>query len=579
MDEGTAVLAHHFARAEEWPAAIHFGRDAAARAIALSQFADALATLDQVLAWVGRLAGDDQDELTADLLLQQERLCETLGLRARQQQIIDALIARLARKGGSARLAEIYLRQGDLSTLLKRFDAADRALGTALRISHERGDLTLLRSALRSLGLLRWHEGRHAEALEITRRVIVLDRECADEAAVAVDLTNIGSILRATGDYVGAREHLEAALAMPELRRDPKKLVYTQHNLANVYRALGDVDRALACLVESDEVARANLLPIQRSFHLTSIAHIRLQQGDIDAALETYRAAVDLSRRARHADGLVQALRMLGNALFGLARYDDALPYLREAAQLFAQLEDRVSEAEMWTTIATILEERSPGEAAEAWTVVLELQRSRGVSRSELEAREGLARAKRAAGAADAIPAFESALALAATIGEGAREAAIRNVLGILEWERGGYLEALRHYEAALALVRDQGNRGDEVVILNSLGVSLTRLGRRDEARTVLEQSLALSREIGERQLEAHALAALGHVRLQADDSNGAVECFEQSRAVLHTIGDRAGEESMSRRLAELHAKAAKEKSACPVSSSSVPSQGSPVKN
>ena len=104
--------------------------------------------------------------LTADLLLQQERVCETLGLRARQQQIIDSLIARLAREGSSARLAEVYLRQGDLSTLLKRFDAADRALGTALRIGQERGDTTLLRSGLRSLGLLRWHEGRHAEALD-----------------------------------------------------------------------------------------------------------------------------------------------------------------------------------------------------------------------------------------------------------------------------------------------------------------------------------------------------------------------------------------------------------------------------
>ena len=82
------------------------------------------------------------------------------------RQIIDTLIAQLARDGSSARLAEVYLRQGDLSTLLKRFDAADRALSTALRIGQERGDTTLLRSGLRSLGLLRWHEGRHDEALD-----------------------------------------------------------------------------------------------------------------------------------------------------------------------------------------------------------------------------------------------------------------------------------------------------------------------------------------------------------------------------------------------------------------------------
>jgi len=552
MDEWAARLAHHFRHAEDWPAAIRFGRRAAERAIAVSQFADALRTIDQALECVSRMPEREHSDLTADLLLQQERLCETLGLRARQQQIIDVLIAHLAREGSSARLAEIYLRQGDLSTLLKRFDAADRALGTALRIAHERGDTTLLRSGLRSLGLLRWHEGRHAEALDITRRALALDQECHDDAAVGVGLTNLGNILRATGDFAGARARLEEALAMPALREDPKKLVYTQHNLANVFRAAGDLDRALECLVESDEIACVHLLPIQRSFHLTSIAHIQLQQGHIDAALQTYRAAVDLSRRARHADGLVQSLRMLGNALLGLARYEEALPCLREAAALFAQLEDRVSEAEMWTGVARIVERTAPREAAQAWNVVLALQRRLGDSRSELEAREGLARALRADGAADAIPAFESALALAATIGERAREAAIRNVLGILEWERGGYAEALRHYESALALIRGHGDRRNEAIILNSLGVSLTRLGRPDEARTVLEESLTLSRHLGEEELEAHALASLGQVSLSAHDLGGAAEYFERSRAVRHTIGDRVGEGWMHLRLAGL---------------------------
>ena len=123
-------------------------------------------------------------------------------------------------------------------------------------------------------------------------------------------------------------------------------------------------------------MARVHLLPIQRSFHLTSIAHIQLQQGRIDTAVETYRAAVDLSRRARHADGLVQSLRMLGNVLLGLARYDEALPCLQEAAELFAQLEDRLSEAEMRSGVARILERTSPDDAAQAWNVVLTLQRS-----------------------------------------------------------------------------------------------------------------------------------------------------------------------------------------------------------
>ena len=361
--------------------------------------------LDRAVEWAGRLPADSRD-LLVDLLFQQERVCETLGLRARQQQIIDPLITHLAREEGSVRLAEVYLRQGDLSTLLKRFDAADRALATALRIGQERGDTALLRSALRSLGLLRWHEGRLQDALEITRRVLALDRESDDNIAVALDLTNLGNILRAVGDLEGARSRLEEALAMPGLWNDPKKLVYTQHNLAHVYRAMGNHDQALDCLMRNDEIARVHLLPIQRSFHLTSIAHIQLQIGQVDRALETYRTAVDLSRRARHAEGLVQSLRMLGNALLGLARYDEARPCLEEAATLFAQLEDGASEVEMRSGIARILERSSPDAAADAWNAVLALHRRRGDVGGELDAREGLARGLRARGPDAAIPAY-----------------------------------------------------------------------------------------------------------------------------------------------------------------------------
>ena len=66
---------------------------------------------------------------------------------------------------------------GDLATLLRRFDAADRALSTALRICRERKDVALEHTALRSMGLLRWHEGRHAEHQESLGHAVQLDHQ------------------------------------------------------------------------------------------------------------------------------------------------------------------------------------------------------------------------------------------------------------------------------------------------------------------------------------------------------------------------------------------------------------------
>ena len=554
LDEQAALLAHHFRRAEAWREAVHYGTRAADRASALSQFSDAFDTLEQVLEWLPHLPdGAERRHLRADLLLHQERACETMGLRRRQQEIIGRLIAHLAPGGPSARLAEAYRREGDLLTLLKRFSAADRALSTALRISRELDDARLERNVVRSLGLLRWHEGRNAEALALTEHALAIDRESRDEDAVAGDLVNVSNILKSIGNYTAALSQIEVALAMPSLAENPKKLAYALHTVANIHRCMGNLDSSLASLRRADEVSE-QLLPIQRSFHLTSIAHIELQLGSVDAAVRTYQKAIELSRRARHAEGLAQSLRTLGEVLFELAKHHDALPCLVEAAALFAQLEDALTEAEMWTR-AAIARERigQDAESIVAWTRVQLLCRRLGDSKGQLNALEGVARTtRRIHGATDAsVSAFEAALDMASTLGEWRRALACRNTLGILESARHRYADALTHYEAALLLAREQGDPHEEALLLNSLGVTLSRLNRPEEARTVLEESVALNRRTGQRVLEAHALAGLGHVSRTLGRLDRAAEYFEQSLELRRAAGDRVGEAWMWRRIAE----------------------------
>lgn len=557
VDERADLLAHHFGRAEAWALAVRYGRRAADRASAVSQFADALQTLDRVREWLMHLPEDDErSDLLADVLLQQERLCETLGQRGRQERIVDELISQLAPRGASQRLAQAYLRKGDLATLLRRFDAADRALSTALRISRERNDDVLEHTALRSLGLLRWHEGRHADALAITESAIAIDRERGNELALAIDLTNRGIILRGTGDCQRAQESLREALEIPSMAQDPARLVYALSSLANVHRALGDLSGALEHLERADAIARTHLLTIQRSFLLMAIAHILLQQGKIAESLRTYEESVALSRRARHADGLVQALRAVGEVLCGLGRDAEALPCVEEAAALFGQLEDRAGQVEMWTRRARLIERMDSALAEAAWNEVRGMRARLGDARGELEALEGIARAarQRCKTAAEAIPYVEAALALACTLRERPREAALLNTLGILEWESGDYPSALRHYEQALGLVRELGDRPREGLALNSIAVTLTRLNRHEEARTVLEESIRLNRETGEQLLESHALAALGDLLRTASRFAAARECYEQSLGLRRALGDIRGEERLLQRLGEIHA-------------------------
>lgn len=514
IEEQFGSLADHFSRAEEWRAAAHYGLETARRAASASQFAEALQILDRARAWLARLPEDaERRAQLTDVLLLQERLCETLGLRERQQQLIDEVIALLPPNDDSPRAAEAHLRQGDLFTLLGRFDRGATALETSLRLSRERGDAMGEGNALRSLGLLRWHEGRNEEALRYAEQATTLDRQRGDVDAIVRDLHNLGTILKGMKTFDRAIECLQEALDLCEQLGDPIKQVYSAHTLANVHRELGHIDVAQQYLRRADDISAARRMPVERSFMLMALAHIALQQGAPEEAIRLYREAVEMSRKARHAEGLAQALRMLGERLVELGSAAEGLPYLQESAGLFAQLHD---------------------------------------ANGQLEALEGMIRAGRqGAGRAETESWCTQALALAEALDDAPRQASLRNLLGILAWERGLFADALTHYEAALRAVRRTDQRGDEGVILNSLGVTLSRLERHEEACRVLAESATLNEATGQRLLLAHALAALGDASAATGRPGDARGFYERAGAIRRDLGDAEAADRLARRITE----------------------------
>jgi class 3 adenylate cyclase/tetratricopeptide (TPR) repeat protein len=514
IDEQLGSLADHFSRAEEWRVAARYGLRTAKRAANSSQFAEALEILDRVRGWLAHLPDDaDRREQATDVLLLQERMCETQGLRERQQQLIDEVIALLAPNDVSPRLVEAHLRQGDLFTLLGRFDRGATALETSLRLSRERGDATGEGNALRSLGLLRWHEGKNEEALRYAEQATTLDRERGDLEAIVRDLHNLGTILKGMREFDRAIACLQEAMDLCVRLEDPSKQFYSAHTLANVHRELGHIEVAQQYLRSADEIAVARRMPVERSFTLMALAHITLQQGKPEEAIRLYGEAVEMSRKARHAEGLAQALRMLGEVLVGLGSAAEALPHFEESAGLFAQLQD---------------------------------------ANGQLEALEGMIRAGRqAGGTVDTERQCKQALALAEALDDAPRQASLWNLLGILAWEHGAFTDALTHYEAALAEVRRTDQRADEGLVLNSVGVTLSRLGRHEEARRVLEESVALNAATGQRLLQAHALAALADACAATGRTADARRYYEGARAIRTDLGHTEAADQLIQRVRE----------------------------
>ncbi|GEM_PF-4063221 len=554
LEEHWEVLAHHFSQAENWQKAVHYGRASAQKA---GEFPEALNLLEKTRQWLSKLSEDPQrQETLIDILLQQERFCETLGERERQQRIINELLALLEPAQDHARLAMVYCRQGELYTLLNRFDAAEEVLSKSLHLSRDLSDPVGERMALRSLGFLYWHQGRNEEAVASNEAALAIDRQRGDALVIAADLNNLGSLWRHLGDHDRALKYLEEALAIYEVKPEVVLQASTLHMVGNIHRELGDDNKALLYIQRALDLCVQHRLVISQSFCLTSIANIYWEQGKIEDSLRVNKEAVDLNRKTRYADGLAHSLRMMGEALLALERYAESLPHLREGAVLFAQLADHQTEARMWSKVAGICErEKNYSEAKAAWAKARELRKRGNNGTGELEALEGQARVSRLIESDPVLilQYYREALALAEKMQDRAKEASLLNSTGIVEWNRGEYDLALQHYEKALGIFRELGNQVHAGLMLNSMGVTLHRLRRHEEALARLEEALELHDQTQQALLQGHALAAMGSIHHDMGRPDEALHCYERSLKIRRELGDRKGEGWMLYHLARLY--------------------------
>jgi serine/threonine protein kinase/tetratricopeptide (TPR) repeat protein len=541
------VLAHHFSRAESWAKAVQFGREEARQASAVSEFARGLAVLERAEEWATHLRDDEaRNETRLAILLEEERLADILGLRARQQDILDRAMTLIEPWRDGIALAELHRRQGELLTAVKRFGEAEASLQRALELHRALGDTVGERTTLTSLAMLCWHDDRSHEGVVHLRRVLEIDRSREADADIIVsDLHNLSALLRNVGDLDGALEALSEAEMLASRLGLSVSAAYVASELGMVHRALGHSDEALKYMQKCLEVNELGGNLLENCYVHVSMANTKLARGETEEALDGYRQAVAVSRRIRHTDGLAKSLRVLGEVLAGLYRDAEALPHLREAAALSAQLQHREDECAILGKVAGIEAARGDFAAArEVWRRARVLSRDLGDARGELEAADHEARCLRddRKDAPAARAAFQDALALAQRFGDRTREAELLNAFAILEWREAEYEEALELYERALTLFEAAGDQHRAGVVVTSIGATLLCLGRTAPARRTLQDAVALNRRNGQQLLEAYALGSLGDAHLADGEAEAAIDHYDASLDIRRRIGDRRGE-------------------------------------
>jgi serine/threonine protein kinase/tetratricopeptide (TPR) repeat protein len=559
LEERFDLLAYHFSRAEDWAKAARYGRESAERAGKLIQLAEALRMLEQVEGWLLKLPETPERlQSLINVVLQQERLCETLGFRERQQALIDRIVSLLYPDGDRALLAEVYIRQGELYTLLKRFVEAEPPLSESLAIWRSLSDRTGERHALRSLGFLYWHQGRYEDALACNQSALEIDRAMNDSAGYMQDLTNIGSVLRSRGAADKALEHLNEALQISESLGRSSFQTYVLSLIGTAHRDLGQVEAAMQCYQRAIGVTRQNRLHLQQLFLSKNMANLCWEQDRIEESLRIYAELVSTTRSLDIKSELAQALGVYGQRLMESGKVEDASPHLVEAAELFSQLGDRENELLVLISLARIYEQSPAGydQSLAAWSRIRDLRKERNEPAGVIEALKQMARLARQ-GAGDrgsALGHLSEASDLAAGAGDAACQGEMLNSMGIIEWEQANYSSALAHYEKALEIFEGLDDRVHAGLMLNSIGVTLKAMGRLDEARSRLEEAIRVHRASGQRLLEGHALAAIADLCNESGQLDRAADHYLASLEIRRELGDRQGEGWMLYNLARVYA-------------------------
>ncbi len=555
IEERLDLLAYHFSRAENWAKAVRYGREASERAVRLIRFSGALGMLEKVESWLSKLP--ERKVNMVEVLLEQERLCETLGLRERQQALVDRILSLLDPVSDQALLAEVYIRQGELYTLLKRFAEAESLLSESLAIRQSLSDRVGERRALRSLGFLSWQQGRNEEALAYNQSALDIDQAMNDAAGYMQDLTNIGTVLRTQGEPQKALEPLKESIQISITLGRLHFEVYTLGILANVYRDLGEIEKAVQCLQEAIEEARQNRMPIAQMINMRNLASMYAEQGWLEECLRLWQELVSLVRGLDIKSELAQAQHVYGQRLLEIGRVKEAHPPLLEAADLFSRLGEKEKELLTLTSLARIYEQSADGyeRYLATWQRIRDLHKERSEPAGGNAALKGLARQARQAGDQDsALRYYQEALDLAAETGDAAQQGDLLNTMGIIEWERANYSRALEHYERARQIFEELDDQIHAGLMLNSIGVTLKAMGRLEEAQSRLEEAIRVHRASGEKLFEGHALATMGDLLSELGVLERAVDHYYRSLELRREVGDRQGEGWMLHHLAKVYA-------------------------
>lgn len=296
-------------------------------------------------------------------------------------------------------VARLFARQAAALCRVSQFEAAEQSCAAGLLVLPSVKETRRERIALwQVLAKIDSERGRYRDAAELLLQGIELVQALHEPALVASLQCDLGTVLHHLGDGVQAAYHFIESLRSRTEFGDEAGRIEALNGLGLVQWAQGEQEQALECFLESAQLCRrlgmlghqaAALLnlgqllvelgrpeeaesPLREACALYAglgnrlkLAHGRYLLGDIallrgqhSKALDEGQRALEIARRIGSMALEACALRVVGEALRGLAQPDAADRMLADAWRLQEQVEDPYDQALILSAWAEVAFER-----------------------------------------------------------------------------------------------------------------------------------------------------------------------------------------------------------------------------
>ena len=352
-------------------------------------------------------------------------------------------------------------------------------------------------------------------------------------------LLGAGEVESWSGRSAEALDYLNRALTIAVQRGNDEAKARVLLALGSAYGLLNKLDEALQYCQESLAIERRleRTAGIARSLHV--LGQIRDQAGQSDA-LESYREALELSRRIGDRQAVGNILNDLGTFHAVRGQYEEALPQFRAALQAQREVRNQVYEAMALNNIGTIY--MSLGRYDDAQTYLqqaLTLRERINVPSDTADTLHNLAEVSLRTGAYDAaLRQYLAALELRRQIGDERGTAIEQYHLGTLYGYEGRYGAAVEAKADAVRIFEKIDAAGVWLPkVLASYGSALHQVGRGEEAERTLEEALRLAQPLRSDELVVQISLARGDGAYYRGDFGSARHHYTAAEALAGRAG------------------------------------------